>query len=74
MEVRRISPAPRDSASFGPFDGIAAGGLAAAGGEDFAIRSPTSLRIDGEHDGLRAETFGDRVIKLGIRNGGGVDG
>ena len=50
-----------------------AGGLPAAGGEDFPPFT-TSLRIDGEHDCLRTKTRGDGCNQVGTHNGGGVYG
>ncbi|EAZ61422.1 conserved hypothetical protein [Pseudomonas aeruginosa 2192] len=60
-----------------PEHGIQPGGLAPAMGEDFPARrlarGGNLLRVDGDHDALRAEAVGGLTDELGVEHRGGVD-
>ena len=78
MEVSRISPAPRCSASRAHSTTRAACGLAASLHEDLRVAHGIggfgiAAGVDGDDDGLRAEAAADGVDERGIGERGGVD-
>ena len=75
--MSRISPAPSAHDLAGVVDGIEAGGLAAAVGEDLPARRLARLRhalgVDGDDDALGAKFVGPLGHELTAVHGGGID-
>ena len=72
IDVSRISPAPRASASTRPFDGVAIGGDLAASREDLEALA-VLLGVDGDDDRLAAVALGKRGDERRVGQRGRVD-